>query len=90
VGTGDPPRIYSPQPGAVFSLRRGTAPEDQKILLLASANSGIRTVAWLVDGRLVFRGPPSTRVFILPQPGIHTAVCIDDTGRSAHTRFKVM
>jgi membrane carboxypeptidase/penicillin-binding protein PbpC len=59
--------------------------DEQKILLLASAYSNVKSIYWLVDGKLEGSGPPESKFFYVPEPGTHTVICVDDAGRSSES-----
>ena len=89
IASGDGPVIVSPPDGSELKIRPGAPLRYQKIFLDASVSNLTRTVYWFLDGQLVFSGSPAEKVFILPAPGAHTLLCMDDEGRSTRSRFTV-
>jgi penicillin-binding protein 1C len=84
---GAPPRIVSPEAGAVAVLIPGMAPSEQEIPLEAEAGSA--TLHWFVDGARVGVGSADERVWWEPAPGEHEVLVMDDAGRTARIHFQV-
>ena len=89
VADGDPPVIRSPQPDAEYRLRAGVPAAFQKILLDASVSNQTSEIYWFVDGEMIYSGPPTERVFLTPEPGTHTLLCMDDEGRSSEVEITI-
>lgn len=89
VAAGDPPVIRSPQPGAEYRLRTGVPEEFQKILLDASVSNETSEIYWFVDGEMIYSGAATERVFLTPEPGTHTLLCMDDEGRSSEVNITI-
>lgn len=87
--SGQKPVIRSPLPDTEYKIRPAVALKYQKILLDASVSNRTRKIFWFVDGKMVFAGDPSERVFILPERGSHQVMCLDDEGRSTEMQFVV-
>jgi len=86
---GNPPQIISPIDGDRFVLRQGISPDLQQIKLKAAVDNRIKTIYWFIDGKILFKGPPTETVFYLPSPGEHKLVCMDDEGRKSTVIFSV-
>ena len=89
VAAGEPPVIRSPQPDAEYRLRSGVPAEFQKILLDASVSNQTSEIYWFVDGEMIYSGAPTERVFLTPEPGTHTLLCMDDEGRSSEVEITI-
>ncbi len=89
VAAGDPPVIRSPRPDAEYRLRTGVPAEFQKILLDASVSNQTSEIYWFVDGEMIYSGAPTERVFLTPEPGAHTLLCMDDEGRSSEVNITI-
>jgi len=76
------PVIHSPSANCEYVIRPGVDTQYQKILLEASVSNDTRNIFWFLDSELIFRGPPTEKVFITPVPGKHTLTCMDEEGRS--------
>jgi len=87
--SGQKPVIRSPLPDTEYKIRPAVALKYQKILLDASVSNRTKKIFWFVDGKMVFAGDPSERVFILPERGSHQVMCLDDEGRSTEMQFVV-
>jgi len=42
-----------------------------------------------VNGEMVHQGDPSERTFVMPTPGAHTILCMDDEGLSSQVQIVV-
>jgi penicillin-binding protein 1C len=89
VSSHKPPVIRSPQAGGLYLIRPGISLEDQKISLLSSVANNIKKVFWFVDGQLLWSGPPTEKVFYLPERGRHSFVCMDEEGRRSKITIRV-
>lgn len=81
--SGEPPRIVSPSGDRVYQLRKGVAPEHQKIALMAEAASSVKNLYWFIDGELIATSNPGETAFYTPKPGTHELACQDELGRIA-------
>lgn len=89
LAVGEPPVIRTPQPGAEYRLRSGVPAEFQQIKLEASVSNGTDRIYWFVDGEMIYDGPPNEQVFMNPEPGRHSLLCVDDEGRSSEVEITV-
>jgi len=85
----DAPVIASPEPEAVYELRRGAPREYQKILFKASVAHESKSVHWFLDDELYATCTAGEGVFYLPEAGRHELMALDDLGRSTTIRFEV-
>lgn len=86
---GSGPAIKSPLPDAEYKIRSGVDLKYQKIRLDAAVSNDSRNIFWFVDDRLIFNGDPNAEVFLTPEPGAHTLMCMDDEGRSTEIRVVI-
>lgn len=77
------PEIRSPAANISFILRKGVPLEDQRIPLEAAATADVKTLYWFMDGVLLGKAPPDSRLYYTPEEGQHKLVCMDDEGREA-------
>jgi penicillin-binding protein 1C len=89
VATGEGPIIYSPLAATEYKLRAGVDPEYQQILLDAKVSNETAKIFWFFDRELVYSGPPTSQLFVSPEIGSHSLVCMDDQGRSAEVEIMV-
>jgi len=61
----------------------------QKILLDASVSNRTKKIFWFLDGKLIFSGHPTQKIFITPKIGSHNLMCMDDEGRVSEVKFVV-
>ena len=40
-------------------------------------------------GERIYSGAPTERVFLTPEPGTHTLLCMDDAGRSSEVEITI-
>lgn len=88
-GSGEGPKIVSPDERTPYRLRRFAPLEDQRLPLLAQADAGVKTLYWYRDGELVGSGPPHRPLYLSPTPGEHRLVVTDDQGRSEGVTYRV-
>lgn len=81
------PRIISPGPGHLAVLIPGVDPGDQQIPL--TSESGSHRVSWFVDGEFLGAVETERPLWWRPAPGQHTAVVVDEAGRSVQRTFRV-
>ena len=81
-GRGTGPRIVSPNPATVYSLRPDVPAVFQQIALTADAAAATKRLSWYVDGELTAQGDPGQRLFWQPTSGEHRLVAVDDHGLS--------
>jgi len=89
LAAGDQPIIRSPSDNSEFKIRPSVSLKYQKILLDASVPNSIQKIFWFLDGKLIFSGSPTQKVFITPKLGTHRLICLDDEGRSSEVQFVV-
>jgi len=80
-GDGEPPAIVSPSPATPYRLRRDAPLDFQQLRLSARAAPDAGSLTWYEDGRLVAQGPSEARLFLIPRPGRHRLVVLDERGR---------
>lgn len=86
---GEGPAIVSPDPATPYHRRRGVPAGFQKIPLVARTGGYGGRLFWYQDGTLVASGPPGERLFLLPRPGVHRIVVVDEAGRSDSVALRV-
>ncbi|MYL82036.1 penicillin-binding protein 1C [Desulfovibrio aerotolerans] len=79
---GDGPRIVSPSPATVYTVRPDIPAEYQQIALTADVPAATTRLSWYVDGELTAQAAPGKRLFWLPTPGAHRLMVSDEAGRS--------
>ncbi|MCK4856438.1 MAG: penicillin-binding protein 1C, partial [candidate division Zixibacteria bacterium] len=89
IATGTAPVIHSPVAGARYKLRADIDPAFQQILLDAQVSNSTAEIFWFLDKELVYSGKPIRRIFIIPTPGWHNLICVDDEGRSSEINITV-
>ncbi len=82
LASGAGPVIHSPSANCEYAIRPGVDTEYQKILLEASVSNDTSNIFWFLNSELIFHGPPTEKVFIIPTPGKHNLTCMDEEGRS--------
>lgn len=75
------PVITSPSPHLSYSVRVGDA-QPSPLSFIASAEGGVETLYWFVDGALVGSSAPSTPLYWAPKPGRFTLRVVDDKARA--------
>lgn len=88
AATGAPPRIITPQPTVVYSLRPGRLAAE-RIPFTASADADTRSLFWFVDGRFLGRTAPDEALFWRPRPGRYRVRVADDLGRADSVAVRV-
>jgi penicillin-binding protein 1C len=76
---GQPPRILSPRPGAVYALNPATA--DQ-VPLQARTETGVEQIYWFADKQFIGKSTPRDPLPWAPAPGTHSLTAVDDAGRA--------
>lgn len=89
LAAGERPIIRSPSDNAEFKIRPSVNLKYQKILLDASVSNSIQKIFWFLDGKMIFCGAPTQKVFITPKLGDHHLLCLDEEGRSSEVKFVV-
>jgi len=89
VAAGETPVIRSPVANAEYKVRSGVNLRYQKILLDASVSNLSKRIYWFLNGRMIFSGDPREKVFMKPQKGRHTLMCMDDEGRSTEVKIRI-
>ncbi|RMH68593.1 MAG: penicillin-binding protein 1C [Gemmatimonadetes bacterium] len=89
IPAGQAPIIRSPSADVDYIIRQGVDRKYQQILLEASVSNRTRKIYWFLDQELIFSGLPTEPVFITPEKGIHTLVCMDDESRRTTMTFRV-
>jgi len=89
IAIGEKPVIRSPLADNEYRIRQSVALKYQKILLDASVSNQTKKIFWFLNGKLIFSGPSTEKVFIEPTIGNHSLMCMDDEGRSSEVKFVV-
>jgi penicillin-binding protein 1C len=89
LAAGDKPIIQSPSTNTEFKIRPAVALKYQKILLDASVSNRTQKIFWFLDGKLIYSGTPTEKIFIMPKIGSHNLLCMDDEGRASEVKFVV-
>ncbi len=89
LASGEKPIIRSPSANTEYKIRPIIDLKYQKILLDASVSNRTKKIFWFLDGKLIFSGNPTKKVFITPKIGSHNLLCIDDEGRASEVSFVV-
>jgi len=89
LASGERPIIRSPSPNSEFKIRPAVDLKYQKILVDASVSNRTKNIFWFLDGKLIYSGEPSQKIFITPKIGTHNLLCLDDEGRSSEVKFTV-
>lgn len=89
IVTGEGPVIHSPTANTEYKIRPGVNLDYQKILLDASVSNQTQKIFWFLNNRLIYSGVPNRKVFLTPQQGRHTLMCVDDEGRSSEVRIVI-
>lgn len=85
-----PPKILNPQPGTAYYRRLDRfGSEHHGIKLSGAATNRVRDLVWLLNGRLIGRGPPGQEFVVNPPPGDHRVTLVDDVGGSAEVTLVV-
>ena len=79
---GDGPRIVSPSPATVYTVRPDIPAQFQQIALTADVPAATTRLSWYVDGELAAQAAPGKRIFWQPTPGAHRLMVADEAGRS--------
>ncbi|MCI0496047.1 penicillin-binding protein 1C [candidate division KSB1 bacterium] len=87
--SGDKPIIRSPSTNTEFKIRPAVALKYQKILLDASVSNRTQKIFWFLDGKLIFSGVATEKIFIEPKIGSHNLICMDDEGRASEVKIVV-
>lgn len=83
------PVINSPVANAEYKIRTGVSLTYQKILLDAAVSNQTQNIYWFLDGKIIYSGPPDRKVFLKPERGRHTLLCMDDEGRSTEVALVI-
>ena len=89
VPAGEAPNIVSPSSRTPYILRKGAPEEYQRIALVARTAADAHKLYWYQDGELVASGSPTERLFVTPEPGMHTIVLMDALGRQDALTYSV-
>ncbi len=89
LASGEKPIIRSPSDNAEFKIRPTVALKYQKILLDASVSNRSKKIFWFLNGKLIYSGAPTQKVFVTPKIGNHNLMCMDDEGRASEVKFVV-
>jgi penicillin-binding protein 1C len=89
VASGEKPLIRAPSADTEFKIRSTVDLKYQKILLDASVSNRTKKIFWFLNGKLIFSGAPTKKVFITPKIGSHNLMCMDDEGRASEVKFMV-
>lgn len=89
LASGEKPVIRSPSDNTEFKIRPTVALKYQKILLDASVSNRSKKIFWFLNGKLIYSGAPTQKVFVTPKIGNHNLMCMDDEGRASEVKFVV-
>jgi penicillin-binding protein 1C len=89
LASGEKPIIRSPSANTEFKIRPAVALKYQKILLDASVSNRTKKIFWFLDGKLIFSGVATEKIFIEPKIGLHNLMCMDDEGRASEVKIVV-
>ena len=89
LASGEKPIIRSPSANTEFKIRPSVSVKYQKILLDASVSNRTQKIFWFLDGKLIYSGVPTEKIFIVPKIGSHNLMCMDDEGRTSEVKFVV-
>jgi penicillin-binding protein 1C len=89
VAWGEPPRIVSPGPGAVFVLRPDAPSEHQQLRLSALSGSFSQQLYWFQNGVLKGKVQTGRDLFVPLQPGRHRVAVVDESGRTHAVTYEV-
>ena len=81
------PVISSPQTTLAYALQRGGS-EKASVPLMAVVDPDVNELFWFVDDRFVGRSGVGQTFFWPAESGDHSVRVVDDSGRSASSRFK--
>lgn len=85
---GPPPKILSPQSALTYYLQ-ANAPQQNRLLLEASAAPGTRQIHWFADRRYLGACPPAEPMPWQPAVGDYELQAMDDAGRVSSSRISV-
>ncbi len=88
ASAGPPPRILSP-PSALTYYIQANAPQQNRLLLEASAAPGTRQIHWFADRRYLGASPPAEPLPWQPIVGDYELQAMDDAGRVSSARISV-
>lgn len=85
-----PPVLVSPMPGQVLVLVRGLPDDRQEVPLDAETDRPGAQLSWFVDGAWIGTVTPPQRLWWTPVPGEHELLVMDEAGRAASRRVRVV
>ena len=88
ASAGPPPRILSPQSALTYYIQ-ANAPQQNRLLLEASAAPGTRQIHWFADRRYLGASPPAEPLPWQPIVGDYELQAMDDAGRVSSARISV-
>ena len=88
--TGHPPRIVQPKEGLIYRLTLRAATANQQLALLAHADADVQQLYWFMDDRYLGTSKPGQPFLWVPRPGNSLVRVVDDAGRSAQRRLRVL
>jgi penicillin-binding protein 1C len=88
ASAGPPPRILSPQSALTYYIQ-ANAPQQNRLLLEASAATGTQQIHWFADRRYLGASPPAEPLPWQPIVGDYELQAMDDAGRVSSARISV-
>ncbi|MBX7208945.1 MAG: penicillin-binding protein 1C [Verrucomicrobiaceae bacterium] len=88
ASSNEAPRIVSPRPALVYTLR-ATDRNRQKIPLRADTAAGVRTVYWFAGKQFIGAATPTDPLMWKPSTGSWRIQALDDHGRTASCTVRV-
>jgi penicillin-binding protein 1C len=85
---GNPPRIVSPRPGAVYELEGGAAPREA-LTLEARTEGDVEQVYWFAGKQFIGRAGPREPIAWTPGPGSYWLTAVDDAGRAGTEKVDI-
>jgi penicillin-binding protein 1C len=85
---GNPPRILSPSPGAVYELQAGNA-MYRDLTLQAQTDPDVDQVYWFAGRQFIGRAAPRDPIPWTPAPGSYWLTAVDDAGRAGSEKVEV-
>ena len=85
---GNPPRIVSPRPGAIYELRPGSE-EREGVMLQAQTETDVEQVYWFAGKQFIGRAAAREPLAWTPGPGSYSLTVVDDAGRAGSENVEV-
>ena len=85
---GQPPEIHSPRQNLIYQIRSNRS--DEKIPFMAVTDTDARYVYWFLDERYLGKARQGEALFWLPKSGEYIVRVLDEFGRGASRKLKVV